>query len=97
MATTVNGALALGQAVRAARVSQHLTQAELARDARVGRQWLVEFEVGDKPSAPLDMVLRLLRELGLAVTLDPARPAQPAPPRPIIRADDVLARYTDGG
>jgi len=97
MTTHVAGARDLGQAVRAARVGQGLTQAELARDAGVGRQWLVEFEAGDKVSAPLDMVLRLLRELGLAVTLDPTRPAQPVSPRPIIRADDVLARFTDGG
>jgi len=97
MTTRTTSALDLGHAVRAARLDQGLTQAELARDAGVGRQWLVEFEAGDKVTAPLDMVLRLLRELGLAVTLDPTRPAQPVPPRPIIRADDVLARFTDGG
>jgi len=78
--------------VRQARTEQGLSQAELARDAGVGRQWLVGLEAGDKTSAPLDMVMRVLRELGLAVTLDPVRPTQPNP-GPVITATQVLQRY----
>ena len=80
----------LGGVVRDARVERRLTQSELARDAGVGRQWLVAFEAGDKESAPLDMVFRLLRALDLSVVLD-ATPARPAARHvPVIAASDIL-------
>ncbi|MCL2091566.1 MAG: helix-turn-helix domain-containing protein [Micrococcales bacterium] len=82
----------LGAAVRQARTDQGLSQAELAQDAKVGRQWLVALEAGDKASAPLDMVLRVLRELDLTVALDPTRPA-PADARPVVTATQILQRY----
>jgi transcriptional regulator with XRE-family HTH domain len=88
----VGDAVALGVAVRQARIDQGLSQVELAHDAQVGRQWLVGLEAGDKTSAPLDMVFRVLRALGLAVTLDPVRPA-PADNRPVITATQILQRY----
>ncbi|MDR1513515.1 MAG: helix-turn-helix transcriptional regulator [Propionibacteriaceae bacterium] len=100
MATILSSGHDLAQAVRLARQEQGLTQAELARDARVGRQWLVEFEAGDKPSAPVDMVLRVLKELRLGLTLGPAAPVKPSAPAaavPVIRADDVVARHTAPG
>ncbi|MDR1293576.1 MAG: helix-turn-helix domain-containing protein [Bifidobacteriaceae bacterium] len=97
MATSVHDAAQLGAAVRAARIDHGLSQTDLAHGARVGRQWLVGLEAGDKVSAPLDMVLRVLGQLRLSVTLDPTpaafRPTGPAPP--LIRADDIVARYTD--
>ena len=93
----VRGAADLGRAVRETRVGLGLSQAELARDARVGRQWLVGLEAGDKGTAPLDMVLRVLRALDLAITLDPA-PASPArqvtPPPPMISASEIIRRHT---
>ncbi|MDR3068667.1 MAG: helix-turn-helix domain-containing protein [Cellulomonas sp.] len=88
----VSSAATLGAVVRQARTDQGLSQAELAQDAKVGRQWLVALEAGDKASAPLDMVLRVLRELGLTVTLDPTRQA-PADGRPVVSATQILQRY----
>ncbi len=90
----VRDASELGAAVRDARVLAGISQAELAADARVGRQWLVAFESGDKLSAPFDMVMRVLRVLGLDVTLDPSIPARPGRGRPFVpKATEVLARY----
>lgn len=96
MATiAVKDAGQLGQAVRKARVEAGMSQTELAGDARVGRQWLVAFEAGDKPSAPFDMVMRLLRVLDLEATLDPSLPMRPARQgQPFVpKATEVLARY----
>ena len=41
----------------------------MARAAGVGRQWLNEFELGKKPSAPIDMVLRVLTQTQTALVL----------------------------
>ncbi|MDR1150856.1 MAG: helix-turn-helix domain-containing protein [Bifidobacteriaceae bacterium] len=97
MATEIHDAAELGAAVRTARRDQGLSQTDLAHVAHVGRQWLVGLEAGDKHSAPLDMILRVLRGLRLSITLDPTPAALrllgPAPP--LIRADDIVARHTD--
>ncbi|MDR1189725.1 MAG: helix-turn-helix domain-containing protein [Bifidobacteriaceae bacterium] len=97
MTTTVSDARDLGDAVRKARLNLGLSQAELAHDARVGRQWLVGLEAGDKTAAPFDMVMRVLRELRLPVLLDPTQAAvrRVGAPAPVIRADDIIARFTD--
>jgi predicted transcriptional regulator len=83
--------------MRQARLDLGLSQGELAMDAKVGRQWLVGLEAGDKVSAPLDMVLRVLAALGQSVTLDPMatlRPASRASAPVVITAEEILARYT---
>lgn len=67
----------LGPALRAARTAEGMTQSALAQIAGVGRQWLNSFEMGEKPSAPLDMVLRVIAALDTPVVL--TRPAPPAP------------------
>jgi transcriptional regulator with XRE-family HTH domain len=90
--------LELGNLVRQARLNAGLTQAELAEDAEVGRQWLVGFEAGDKETAPLAMVWRLLDVLDLTVIMAPP----PAPPsthntQPIITASEILALHTISG
>ncbi|MCL2422711.1 MAG: helix-turn-helix domain-containing protein [Micrococcales bacterium] len=59
----------MGSVVRAARVEVGMTQVELARRAGVGRTWLSQFEDGQKTSAPMDMVFRLLAVLGLPVDI----------------------------
>ncbi|MBO0854414.1 MAG: helix-turn-helix domain-containing protein [Nocardia sp.] len=61
----------LGPALREVRVADNITQSALAALARVGRQWLNAFEMGDKPSAPLDMVMRVAAALDVTVTLTP--------------------------
>lgn len=85
----------LGPRLREERLRQGLTQGELAQKARVGRQWLNGFEMGDKPTAPLDMVMRVLTALGVSVELRP-RPARPAHQRgrtqPQIDLQEILDR-----
>lgn len=89
---TAESAYELGKAIRAGREARGLTQGQLAAQAEVGRQWLVGFELGDKRSAPLDMVLRLLTVLDLEVTLVPRRPR---PPLTDIDLDALIARTRD--
>jgi len=63
----------LGPAVKDARLAAGRTQTEVALSALVGRTWLSQFEDGLKVSAPLDMVFRVLAELGIEVTIKAAR------------------------
>jgi len=56
-------------AVRGRRKELELSQAELARRARVSRKWISEFEAG-KSTAELGLVLRILDELGLQLELN---------------------------
>mgnify|MGYP003382131556 CR=1 FL=1 len=58
---------AFGSALRHARKSQGLSQAELAQRAGVGRPWLSELETG-KRTAELGRALTVLAALDLAVT-----------------------------
>lgn len=58
----------VAMAIRARRRQLKLRQVELAREARVGREWLVELEHG-KPTVELGLVLRTLETLGLEVTV----------------------------
>lgn len=71
----------LGPALREVRRADEITQTALASLAGVGRQWLNAFELGDKPSAPLDMVMQVTAALGVTVVLE-------EPPRG-HRGDDV--------
>lgn len=88
----------MGAAVRDARIVAGMSQVDLAAEAQIGRQWLVEFEAGDKGSAPFDMVMRVLRVLALEVTLDPTVPRRSASsPAPQRSASDVLALYLQQG
>lgn len=61
----------LGPALREVRVADEVTQSALADLAGVGRQWLNAFEMGDKPSAPLDMVMRVAAALDVTLMLTP--------------------------
>ncbi|WP_084530882.1 helix-turn-helix transcriptional regulator [Nocardia miyunensis] len=61
----------LGPALREVRVADGVTQSALAELAGVGRQWLNSFEMGDKPSAPLDMVMRVAAALDVTLMLTP--------------------------
>jgi transcriptional regulator with XRE-family HTH domain len=73
----------LGPALREARLADGLTQAALAELAQVGRQWLNAFELGEKASAPLDMVMRVIAALDVSVVLTrPPLSATAAKPEP---------------
>lgn len=67
----------VGASVRTSRRAQGLTQAQLADQAGVGRQWLVALEKGHE-RAELAKVLAVLSALGLVTA---ARRDSPAPPR----------------
>jgi HTH-type transcriptional regulator / antitoxin HipB len=58
----------LAAAVRGRRRDLRLTQAELAKRAGVSRKWVYEFEAG-KPTAELQLILRVLDVLGLTLEL----------------------------
>ena len=65
----ITDASEIGDLVREARLQAGTAQAALARAAGVGRQWLNEFELGKKPSAPIDMVLRVLAQTKTSMVL----------------------------
>lgn len=85
----------LGPALREVRVADGVTQSALAELAGVGRQWLNAFEMGDRPSAPLDMVMRVLAAIGATVTLAPSLSvAEPTPAgEEPIDLDELLREY----
>ena len=62
----------LGMEMRRIRLAAGLTQAELADRAGVSRRWLGQMERGHL-RAEADKVMRVVRALGLAVRLEPAR------------------------
>lgn len=62
--------LDFGLAIRNKRRNLKLSQAELARKAGVGRQWVVAVEHG-KPRAELRLILRTLAVLDIPLTIDP--------------------------
>ncbi|MGP9723336.1 helix-turn-helix domain-containing protein [Corynebacterium sp. AOP40-9SA-29] len=67
----------LGPELREVRLEKKITQSTLAEKASVGRQWLNAFELGDKWTAPLDMVYRVLSALEVTVVMDPEPRAAP--------------------
>jgi transcriptional regulator with XRE-family HTH domain len=62
----------IGDLVREARQQSGVSQAALAQAAGVGRQWLNEFELGKKPAAPIDMILRVLANVTASLVLLPS-------------------------
>ena len=54
----------IGTAIRACRESRGLNQAELARLAGVGRQWLIQMEKG-KPTVQIEPILKTFEALNL--------------------------------
>lgn len=82
--SAVSTAAELGRALRARRISQGLTQQELAERAHVSRPWLVRLE-GGHPSAELGLVIAVARALGLMLEL-----ADEPHPRSELDLDQVL-------
>lgn len=58
----------IASAVRGRRQELGLSQAELANRAKVSRKWISEVEAG-KPTAELQLVIRVLEALGLMLDL----------------------------
>ena len=81
MAFQIENTAALGRMVRQVRTGMGLTQPDLAMTAGVGLRFIVEVEKG-KPTAQIGKVLRVLRTLGIVVTLVPP---------PGLEADDDAA------
>jgi len=84
----------IASAVRGRRQQLGLSQAELASRARVSRQWISEFEAG-KPTAELQLAIRLLDALGLRLRLDGGDPSSDEPPPQVRRSVDLDAMLDD--
>lgn len=63
----------LGQAIRALRIEQALTQEELAKRAAVSRAFIIGLEKGNKPGAELSRIFRVLQALGQTVAIKEER------------------------
>jgi transcriptional regulator with XRE-family HTH domain len=83
----------VGPVLREVRIAEQITQVALAQLAGVGRQWLNAFEMGAKPSAPLDMVMRIVAALDAPITLARPAPRAPSPIGEPIDLDALLREY----
>lgn len=54
--------------IRDERVTRSLTQAQLAREAEVSREWLIGVEHGNRPRAELTKILSVLSTLDLSLS-----------------------------
>ena len=75
---------AIAAAAKGRRLAMKLSQAELAQNAGVSREWLNAFERG-KPNVELRQVLRIFDALGLYLEVDLQRP----------RIDDAVPSQID--
>lgn len=89
----------LGLAVREERKRLGWSQEVLASHAGVSRWWVTTLERG-KAGAPLDLVLRTLHALGLAVDVhsvtQPSRAPEAAGGTVLVDLDAILAAHTRG-
>jgi transcriptional regulator with XRE-family HTH domain len=69
----------IGRRLARRRLDRDLTQADLAREAGVGKRTVERVEAGE--SAQLSTLIRIMRVLGLMEALDAAIP--PSAPRPM--------------
>jgi len=76
----------IGHALRAERLAQRKTQAELAAAAGVSRRWLAAVEKGHQ-AAEIGLVLTVFRRLGFDIV--PSRRPRPSP-----AAQEVFARLS---
>ncbi len=82
--------LDVAEAVRSARASLHLTQAQLAMRAKVGRRFVVDLEAGH-PRAELAKVLAVLDVLDIhALALPSVAPSRSGDD---IDLDEVIRRF----
>ncbi len=79
----------MAAAMRGRRTDLGLSQAALARRARVSRKWISEFEAG-KPTAELGLVIRVLDELGIVLDLNSGEEAAPSGAAKRVDLDALL-------
>lgn len=83
-------------ALRDARVTKRITQAELAERTGLTRPWISQFEQGRINNASISRILLLCRELEVNLTVSYGTPAD-APERPdSTRGDDTTASEPSG-
>ncbi len=82
----------LGPLLGDVRLELGVTQSALAAKAKVGREWLNAFELGDKWTAPLDMVYRVLSALEVTVEMVPEPAPHPDPDDDLIDLNELLDR-----
>lgn len=80
----------VAMAIRARRRQLKLRQLEVAKAARVGREWLVDLEHG-KPTVELGLVMRTLETLGLEISLH----ATAAPPPWTVPLTDAARKRAE--
>ena len=95
----INHTFDVALAIRARRRQLKLRQIEVAKAAKVGREWLVDLEHG-KPSVELGLVMRTLETLGLELDVR-APDTPPAWSVPLtaaaVRRAEQLADYRPPG
>ena len=77
----------LAAVVRGCRAMLKLGQADVAREAGVGRQWLGKFESGEG-AVELGMALKVVTALGLEVRLFAPRDLSPYPNIRVLRSPE---------
>lgn len=82
--------LELGLLIRRARRARGMTQADLARAAGVGRQWIVAIEAG-KPRAELGKAFQTLAALDLSLSIHGEGIPEPPSSRIRIAVPDIEA------
>ncbi len=89
----------LGAAVRGRRRTLKLSQAQVAKTARVSRPWLSEFESG-KPTVEVSRVLAVLSALEFTLELrapgETTAASESSRPADLLDLDAVLAEYDKG-
>lgn len=80
----------LGARLAQLRIGQRLTQAELARQAGIGKRTLERLEAGD--TTQTKTLLRVLRELDLLERLEMLLPEPKIRPSQAVKAEDLPKR-----
>jgi y4mF family transcriptional regulator len=96
MVTSVTTPRDISATVRGRRQKLKMSQTALAEKAGVSRAWLHEFERG-KPTAELQLVLRVLESLDLELTLESKdQPDAPgSKPTQKVDLDQLLLKYSE--
>lgn len=86
----ISDASSFGLAIKQARVDSGLTQSALAQRCGTTQSWISELENG-KPRAELELALRVIRELNLALEVSSTAPILKASRSALRRSDFDVA------